>query len=65
MYSSKNNKGDIDVIYGFIDATPKMNKKTLIITIIIAVFIIIAIGFGIFYYKNIMNKDENIVRKYC
>ena len=57
------------MIYGLVEVTPKMNKKKLIITIIIAVAIITAIGFAIFYNKNedifIANKnlisEENIV----
>lgn len=40
------------MIYGLIEVTPKMNKKKLVITIIIAVAIIAAIAFAIFYYKN-------------
>lgn len=40
------------MIYGLIEVKPKMNKKKLIITILIAVAIIAAIVFAIFYIKN-------------
>lgn len=49
-------KGDvIKVIYGLIEVKPKINKKKIIITILIAVVIITAIGFAVFYH---INKDK-------
>lgn len=43
------------MIYGLIEVEPKINKKKIIITIIIAVFIIAIIGFAVFYH---INKDK-------
>lgn len=43
------------MIYGLIEVEPKINKKKIIITIIIAVLIIAIIGFAVFYH---INKDK-------
>lgn len=43
------------MIYGLIEVKPKINKKKIIITILIAVVIIAAIGFVVFYH---INKDK-------
>lgn len=43
------------MIYGLIEVKPKINKKKIIITIIIAVLIIAIIGFAVFYH---INKDK-------
>lgn len=43
------------MIYGLIEVKPKINKKKIIITILIAVVIITAIGFAVFYH---INKDK-------
>ncbi|MBO5478835.1 MAG: polysaccharide deacetylase [Clostridia bacterium] len=53
------------MIYGLIEVKPKMNKKKVIFAIFIAVVIIAAIGFGIFYHKNpnMFLSQENTVQE--
>ena len=44
------------MIYGLIEVEPKMNKKKIIITIVIAVLTIAIIGLAVFYH---INKDKS------
>ncbi len=46
------------MIYGLIEVKPKINKKKVIITVIVAVIIITAIGFAVFW--NIHKKHRGI-----
>ncbi len=50
------------MIYGLIEVEPKMNRKRVIITVLIAVLIIAAIGFCVFYHIN-KDKFKNMSEK--
>ena len=50
------------MIYGLIEVEPKINKKKVIITVLIAVLIIAAIGFCVFYHIN-KDKFKNMSEK--
>ncbi|MCI9286597.1 MAG: polysaccharide deacetylase [Clostridia bacterium] len=50
------------MIYGLIEVEPKMNRKKVIITVLIAVLIIAAIGFCVFYHIN-KDKFKNMSEK--